>query len=444
MPDQPTTTTGPLAGPIKRLERIRDIDEQTSDGSLGSLARHALDELAALSEQDHPAPSLGREDAERLDRIRMMLEEFDAAADTWQDRDDLPEHCRRLANRARQIHGEFTHLAKRLGDRGTDHLVAVLYGINHSDAILDAAHRRFEQVAKTESTRHAVSHALDTAVFVARTGRFEGAPSAWEWAKHVFDEHGMEAAEIGTKEQIERLTEECPVCEADDSGGGYDEPPSAMSTCTRCVGGRVPAKQNLGDGGQEEELALRLADVMAVIQSLGPRDEHGDVDEDWVQKIESDEFLGSGFFSVMDHALYGTPGCLDAEEQEARRRAALDKYADCLGFNRTQPVPSHLSEGGPTRIGGQLAAEVPVRIRREIEEKRAAAIEDAVPLNGLLHALERIEQESADIGTSDPTAVLSVVHDIARASLSASSDTGGAGDIPAPNWFPPSWKGEKP
>lgn len=55
----------------------------------------------------------------------------------------------------------------------------------------------------------------------------------------ALDEHGMEAVEIGTKEQIEKLTTICPECGADDSGGGIDEPPSAISTCTRCVGGRV-------------------------------------------------------------------------------------------------------------------------------------------------------------------------------------------------------------
>ena len=37
-----------LAPVVKRLERIRDLDEQTSDGALGSLARYALDDIAAL------------------------------------------------------------------------------------------------------------------------------------------------------------------------------------------------------------------------------------------------------------------------------------------------------------------------------------------------------------------------------------------------------------
>jgi hypothetical protein len=32
----------------EKLERIRDLDEQTSDGALGSLARYALGDLAAL------------------------------------------------------------------------------------------------------------------------------------------------------------------------------------------------------------------------------------------------------------------------------------------------------------------------------------------------------------------------------------------------------------
>lgn len=42
MPTSPTQSTE------VKLERICDLDEQTSDGALGSLARYALDELAAL------------------------------------------------------------------------------------------------------------------------------------------------------------------------------------------------------------------------------------------------------------------------------------------------------------------------------------------------------------------------------------------------------------
>lgn len=38
---------------------------------------------------------------------------------------------------------------------------------------------------------------------------------------------------------LDALTEVCPACEGDDSGGGFDEPPSAMASCTNCVGGRV-------------------------------------------------------------------------------------------------------------------------------------------------------------------------------------------------------------
>jgi hypothetical protein len=48
---------------VQRLERIRDVDEQTSDGALGSLARHALDDLAALDTLD-PSGEEGEEGAD--------------------------------------------------------------------------------------------------------------------------------------------------------------------------------------------------------------------------------------------------------------------------------------------------------------------------------------------------------------------------------------------
>jgi len=47
---------------------------------------------------------------EALKRPLMMAEELDAAADTWQDRDSLSEHCRRLAKRAREIHNALAAL----------------------------------------------------------------------------------------------------------------------------------------------------------------------------------------------------------------------------------------------------------------------------------------------------------------------------------------------
>ena len=59
------------------------------------------------------------------------------------------------------------------------------------------------------------------------------------WVRNRLDEHGMEAVEIGTMKVLEALTEVCPDCEGDDSGGGIDEPPSALVSCKTCVGGRV-------------------------------------------------------------------------------------------------------------------------------------------------------------------------------------------------------------
>lgn len=129
------------------------------------------------------------------------------------------------------------------GEGRGDFLVSVIHGINHSTAVRKAALERFKLVEAAEDTERALAHALDAAVFVARTQEPDWtAPSEGTWVRERLDEHGEEAVRIGTKDQLEGLTEECPVCEADDSGGGYDEPPSAMSTCTNCVGGRV-AKQ---------------------------------------------------------------------------------------------------------------------------------------------------------------------------------------------------------
>jgi hypothetical protein len=52
------------------------------------------------------------------------------------------------------------------------------------------------------------------------------------------DCHGMEAVEIGTKALLEALTEVCPNCEGDFSGGGVDEP---EPHCDRCsTRGRIP------------------------------------------------------------------------------------------------------------------------------------------------------------------------------------------------------------
>jgi hypothetical protein len=45
---------------VEKLERIRDLDEQTSDGALGSLARHALDDLLAALDTLDPSREVQR------------------------------------------------------------------------------------------------------------------------------------------------------------------------------------------------------------------------------------------------------------------------------------------------------------------------------------------------------------------------------------------------
>lgn len=59
-PHPASLTEEALKGPVERLERIRDLDEELSDGSLGSLARRALDEIAAL---------LANQDRYTVDRV---------------------------------------------------------------------------------------------------------------------------------------------------------------------------------------------------------------------------------------------------------------------------------------------------------------------------------------------------------------------------------------
>lgn len=59
---------------------------------------------------------------------------------------------------------------------------------------------------------------------------------------------GEEVAPHGTREQIEKLTVQCPDCDGEVGGGGgnSDEP---EWTCSTCVGGRVPASTPEGQGG---------------------------------------------------------------------------------------------------------------------------------------------------------------------------------------------------
>lgn len=162
-----------------------------------------------------------------------------------------------------------SHPSGEQGEEKRDYLVSVVHAINHSGAVVDAAVKRFEQAREGgASERHALSCALDAAVFVARTAEPDWtAPSAATWLRERLDEHGQEAAPIGTQEQLDRLTKECPECEADDSGGGVDEPPSAMSTCTNCVGGRVPAtdtsKEERPRTYTTEQARMRLRKTLA-------------------------------------------------------------------------------------------------------------------------------------------------------------------------------------
>lgn len=81
-----------------------------------------------------------------------------------------------------------------------------------------------------------------------------------------------------------------------------------------------------GEKASGDELALRLADAQAVVQTV-----IDSTDEDGMEELECSEngILG-GFFSALDHALRGTQGCLDDDEFAAKRTAALEKHREYL------------------------------------------------------------------------------------------------------------------
>lgn len=82
------------------------------------------------------------------------------------------------------------------------------------------------------------------------------------------------------------------------------------------------------------EAVLRLADAYAVLKESIQRDEDGYPDEDWMEMVEG--HLGGGFFSALDFALTGGQGCLDDEEFEDKRRAALEKHREELNVAALQ------------------------------------------------------------------------------------------------------------
>lgn len=67
------------------------------------------------------------------------------------------------------------------------------------------------------------------------------------------------------------------------------------------------------------ELALRLADVHELLSKV-------EYDEDGFPVNANDP----GLFSALDYALRGSPGCIEPEEWQDAREAALAKHADYL------------------------------------------------------------------------------------------------------------------
>lgn len=74
-------------------------------------------------------------------------------------------------------------------------------------------------------------------------------------------------------------------------------------------------------GGRE--LELRLADVADTLAAV-PVDEDGELD------IHADQF--HGLLSALEHALHGSSGCMEPDEWQERREAALEARGEELGL----------------------------------------------------------------------------------------------------------------
>ena len=88
------------------------------------------------------------------------------------------------------------------------------------------------------------------------------------------------------------------------------------------------------------EEQLRLADIAEILRTV-------DYDEDTLELKED----AGGLLSALEHALTGSAGCIEPEEWQASRKAALAKHADYIGFDRLYPelTTEHPAEPCPER-----------------------------------------------------------------------------------------------
>lgn len=80
------------------------------------------------------------------------------------------------------------------------------------------------------------------------------------------------------------------------------------------LGGRFPVLL-----AERDELALRLADAYAVLSKATVDEDTGELQED-----------PGGLLSALDHALTGSSGCLEPDEWQAERVAALAEHSERL------------------------------------------------------------------------------------------------------------------
>jgi hypothetical protein len=155
---------------------------------------------------------------------------------------------------------------------------------------------------------------------------------------------------IGTQEQIDKLTDECPDCHGEVGGGGGNSDEPAW-TCSPCVGGRVARLSK--DGGEEgrDDLHRTLtADVTHLLGSL-------DWALRWIEETAETPLQDEepdAFAEYEKARSYLLPPATNQQPQDEGRAAKAQKRHEELGHSASEtftrcPDPGCQIEDAETR-----------------------------------------------------------------------------------------------